>query len=128
MPKGIGAVIVLVALILAMSVLGSMGYYAALGADLDVESQNQDVQDAAESLSGIGFGEGRSDSILQGPLAAVVPAIGFFQTLTTILGNTSGVVQLLFGAPQPVGDAIELIARIVMLVTAIYLIRSGSPV
>ena len=128
MPKGIGAVIVLVALILAMTVLGSMGYYAALGADLDVESQNQDVQDAAESLSGIGFGEGRSDSILQGPLAAVVPAIGIFQTLTTILGNTSGVVQLLFGVPAAVGDAIQVFARLVMVVTAVYLLRSGSPV
>lgn len=128
MARGIAAAIVLASLIFAMTVLSGVGYYGALGADLSVEGQNEDVQAAAEELSGIGFGEGRSDSILQGPLASVVPAVGLFQTFVTVIGNTSGVLQLLYGLPPVVADTIQLFARLVGLATAIYLLRSGSPV
>lgn len=128
MARGIAAAMVLVAMILSMTVLSGLGYYAELGADLNVEGQNEDVVAAAEQLSGIGFGEGRSDSILQGPLASVVPAVGLFTSFVTVIGNTSGVLQLLFGLPPVVADNIETFARLVMLVTALYLVRSGSPV
>lgn len=128
MARGIAAAMVLVAMILSMTVLSGLGYYADLGADLNVEGQNEDVVAAAEQLSGIGFGEGRSDSILQGPLASVVPAVGLFTSFVTVIGNTSGVLQLLFGLPPVVADNIETFARLVMLVTALYLVRSGSPV
>jgi len=127
-PRGIGAFVLVLGLILSMTVLGGLGYYASLSADLDVTGQNADVQRAADQLSGISFGEGRSSAILQGPLAAVTPVVGIFQTFTTVLGNTSGVLQLLFGLPKVAADAFELLFRMAMLITIGYLIRSGSPV
>lgn len=129
MAKGIAAAVVLIALILSMSVLSGLGFYADLNAgEIDADSHNDDVVAAAESLDGVEFGEDRGASILEGPLAAVVPAIDFALTLKTVLANTSGVLQLLFGVPAVAADAIQTFARIAMLVTFIYLIRSGSPV
>lgn len=130
MAKGIGAVVVMATLILALSVLTSVGYVAGLDSDLavDVSSQNADVQQAAEQLTSVEFGEGRSSAILQGPLAAVTPVVRIFQTLQAVLLNTSGVLQLLYGAPKPAADAVQLIGQIAFVVTGIYLIRSGSPI
>jgi hypothetical protein len=126
--RGIAAFVFMVGLIFSMTILGGMGYYADLDVTIDEGGQNADVQAAAEQLNGIEFGEGRSSSILQGPLAVVTPVVGIFQTFTTVLGNTSGVLQLLFGVPKVAADTIELFARLAMLVTIGYLIRSGSPV
>jgi len=128
MARGVAAFVFIGSLILSMTILGGMGYYADLGVDVDAAGQNADVQQAAEQLDGIEFGEGRSSSILQGPLAVVTPVVGIMQTFTAVIGNTSGVLQLLFGLPPVAADAIELLFRIAMLVTLVYLIRSGSPV
>lgn len=128
MARGIAAFIFIVSLIFSMTILSGLGFYAAMGVDVSAESQNEDVQRAADQLNGIEFGEGRSSSILQGPLAAVTPVVRIFQTFTTVIGNTSGVIQLLFGIPKIAADTIELTFRIAMLVTIGYVIRSGSPV
>jgi len=50
------------------------------------------------------------------------------QSFTTVIGNTSGVLQLLYGVPPIAADSVETFFRIGMLVTVIYLLRSGSPV
>jgi len=116
-------------LILSMGILSGVGYYAQLGdIDVDKSNANSDVEAAAEELDGISFGEGRSNSILEGPLAVVTPVVQIFQTFTTVLLNTSGVLQLLYGLPAVAADTIELVFRLAMLVTIGYLIRSGSPV
>jgi len=128
MARGIAAFVFVVSLIFSMTILGGIGFYASLGVDVDVESQNEDVKQAAEQLQGIEFGEGRSSAILQGPLAAVTPVIRIIQTFTTVIMNTSGVIQLLYGLPAIAADMIELMFRIAMLVTVAYMIRSGSPV
>lgn len=127
MARGIGAFIVMTALVLSITVLSGMGYYASMsaGADLDVSGQNQDVQQAADQLDGINYGEDRSNAILQGPLAAVVPFIEILQVLSAVLGNTSGVIQLLFGAPPVVADNIERLFRLAMLITIAFGIRGA---
>lgn len=123
MARGIAAVIFLVALISSISILSGIGFYAQLGVSASVESQNQDVQRAAQNLEGIDYDEDRSGSILQGPLAAVIPAVEIVQTLSTILFNTAGVIQLLFGAPEIVAETIELFFRVSMLITIGFFIR-----
>jgi len=130
MPKGIGAVMVIAALILSLTILTGTGWVAGLGGDLEVDATtaNADVQRAADQLTGVEFGEGRSAAILQGPLAAVTPVVRIFQTFTAVLFNTSGVIQLLYGVGPTVGDSVELFGRLAFLVTLGYLIRSGSPV
>lgn len=126
MARGIAAFVVVVSLIFSMSILGGIGYYAELGeAELDVEEQNKDVQKAAEQLDGVEFGEGRSSSILEGPLAVVTPVVSGLQVVTTVLGNTSGVLQLLYGLPQGVADTIETVFRLAMFITVIFLIRGA---
>jgi len=127
-PRGIGAVIFVSSLIFSLTILTSVGYAAALGTNVDPSTQNADVQAAAEQLQGIEFGEGRSGSILQGPLAAVTPVVGILQTFVAVIGNTSGLLQLLYGAPPVAANLIEILLRIAMLVTIAYVIRSGTPV
>lgn len=127
-PRGIGAFIVISSLIMSMTVLGGIGYYASLGVEVDAESHNEDVQRAAEQLDSIEFGEDRSDSILEGPLAAITNVVAMFQVLSGVLYNTSGILQLLFGLPETAADMIELTFRLAMVITLLYLIRSGSPV
>jgi len=128
MPRGITAAVFVISLIFSMTILGGVGFYAMLGVQIDAESYNEDVQRAADELQGIEYGEGRSSSILQGPLAAITPVVTIFQTFTTVLTNTSGVLQLLYGLPPVAADAIETFFRLAMVVTIGYLIRSGSPV
>lgn len=130
MAKGVGVVAVIAALVLSLSVLSGVGYIAALDSDLsvDVSSQNEDVQNAANQLTSVEFGEGRSSAILQGPLAAVTPVVRIFQGFTAVVFNTSGVIQLLYGVPPIVGDSIEWMARLAFTVALVYLIRSGSPI
>ncbi|MFW5956773.1 MAG: hypothetical protein ACOCQY_05155 [Halorhabdus sp.] len=128
MARGIAAAIFVVSLTFSMMILGGVGYYSSMGVDMDASGQNADVEKAAQQLSGVEFGEGRSASILEGPLAAVMPVVDMAQSFTAIISNTSGVLQLLYGVPAVVGDILELMFRIAMVVTFIYLIRSGSPV
>lgn len=128
MPRGIAAFVFIVSLIFSMTILAGVGFYGMMGVSVDPDSQNDDVREAAEQLDGIDFGEGRSSSILEGPLAAVTPVITIFQTFTTVISNTSGVIQLLYGLPAVAADMIELMFRIAMLITIGYIIRSGSPV
>lgn len=128
MARGITAAVFVIALILSMTMLGGIGFYASLGVTVDVESQNEDVVAAAEELGGVELGEGRSASITEGPLATVTPSVGVIQTFTTVIRNTSGVIQLLFGLPPAIADPIETFFRLAMVVTVLYLIRSGSPV
>lgn len=129
MAKGVGAVAVIAALVLSLSVLSGVGYIAGLDSDLavDVSSQNEDVQNAANQLTSVEFGEGRSSAILQGPLAAVTPVVRIFQTFTAVIFNTSGVLQLLYGIPAVAADAVEWMARLAFTVALVYLIRSGTP-
>ena len=126
--RGISAFIFLVSLVFAMTILSGVGFYALVGADLDVSSQNQDVQNAADQLGEQSFGESRSSSILEGPLATVAPFIDILQTFVTVIGNTSGVIQLLYGIPAIVADQIERLFKLSMLVTIAYAIRGGTPV
>lgn len=126
--RGISAFIFLSSLVFSMTILSGVGFYALLGADLDVSSQNADVQNAADQLGEQSFAEGRSSSILEGPLATVAPFIDILQTFVTVIGNTSGVIQLLYGVPAVIADQIGRLFKISMLVTIAYAIRAGSPV
>lgn len=128
-PRGVGAAVVIVSLVLSMSVLSSLGYYALLGdRQYDVSGQNEDVQRAASELRNISYGEGGGNAFFEGPLAAVQPAVDMLSTLRTVVFNTSGVMQFLFGLPAAAADAIATVFRLALMITMAYLIRSGAPV
>ena len=123
MARGVGAFIFVSSLVFAMTILGGVGFYATLNIDVDASGANQDVQNAANQLNGTSFGENRSPSILEGPLAVVVPFIDFVLTLWTVIANTSGVIQLLYGLPPLVADTIETVFRIALTVTGLFAVR-----
>lgn len=125
MARGIAAFVMVFSLLASMTILSGLGYYADLGAEVDPETHNEDVANAAENLQGIEYDEDRSPPILQGPLAAVIPVVEILQTFTTVIFNTSGLLQLLFGLPAVVADTIELLFRIAMLLTIAFLIRGA---
>lgn len=125
MAKGIGAFVFVVSLLFSMTILSGLGFYAMLGAEIDVDSQNEDVQSAAENLEGIEYDEDRSPPLLQGPLAVVIPAVEVLQTFTTVVSNTSGVLQLLFGLPAVVADTMQRMFHFAMLVTILFLVRGA---
>jgi len=127
MARGMAAAVFLISLILAITMLSGIGYYAEIGTDMDVSGQNDDVQRAADNLDSIEYDEDRNSAILQGPLAVVIPAIEILQTLTTVVLNTSGVLQLLFGVPAVVGDTIQLFMQVTLVITIAYTIR-GAPI
>jgi len=123
MARGIGAFMFITSLVLAMTILTGMGFYGDLGMNIDASSQNADVQRAVDQLNSTEFGENRGASILEGPLAVVVPFIQVLNTFTTVLGNTSGILQLLFGLPKLVADTLETVFQLAMLVTTVFAIR-----
>jgi hypothetical protein len=123
MARGVGAFIFVASLVFAMTILSGLGFYATMNVDVDNSGANQDVQNAANQLNGTSFGENRSPSILEGPLAVVVPFINFVQTLWTVITNTSGILQLLFGLPKIAGDTIETVFRIALTVTGLFAVR-----
>lgn len=125
MARGMAAAVFIIALVSSMSILSGLGFYALLGVSADVEGQNEDVEQAAKELEGINYDEDRSSAILQGPLAAVIPVIDILLVFKTVIGNTSGLVQLLFGAPVIVADTLETFFRIALLVTIVYGIRGA---
>jgi len=128
-PRGIGAAVFIVGLILSMTILSGVGYYASLGdVEIDADKHNDDVVAAADSVGNTSFAEGRSGSVLEGPLAVVTPVVRTFNLLVTIVFNTSGIMQLLFGLPAIAADTIQLVFQLSMAVTLLYLVRSGSPV
>lgn len=125
MARGIAAVIFVVSLIFSITILSGIGFYASMGIEADVEGQNEDVQAAAENLGAIEYDEERSGDILQGPLAGIIPAVEILQTLSTILFNTSGVIQLLFGAPEIIADTLQTFFQLAMLITIGFFIRGA---
>lgn len=125
MARGVAAFVFISALVLSITMLSGIGYYADIGTEIDASSQTEDVQRAADGLSSVSYDEDRSGSILEGPLAAVIPAVDMILTLKTVIGNTSGVIQLLFGLPVIIADTIELFFRIAMFVTVAFFIRGA---
>lgn len=123
MARGVGAFIFIASLVFAMTILSGVGFYAALNVDVDASGANEDVQNAAKQLNGTSFGENRSPSILEGPLAVVVPFINFVQTLWTVISNTSGILQLLFGLPKIAADTIEGLFQIALTITGLFALR-----
>lgn len=123
MARGIAAFVFVTSLIFSMSILGGLGFYASMGVEVDASTHSADAERAADSLDGIEFGEGRSSSILEGPLAVVTPVVDVLNTFVTVLDNTSGVLQLLYGLPPVVADTIQSMFRIAMLVTLAFMVR-----
>lgn len=108
MAKGIAAFVVILAPVLAISVLSGIGYYSHLHVDYDNTGASSDVQAAADALANQEATDTGGSAIVE----FTTGAANTFQSFWQVISNTSGVVKLLFGAPDSVAQQIELIFRI----------------
>lgn len=106
--KGISAFIVILAVSLAISVLAGVGYYSNLHVNYGSTGADADVQAAAHALTNQqATNEGGSVFVEFTTSAATT-----FQSFWQVISNTSGVLKLLFGFPDPLAQTVQLVFRI----------------
>ena len=119
MAKGIVAFIVCVAFILAISILSGLGYYADMGVQYS-ESADADVQAAADAMTGQTASDQSGGSVLQD----FTTSAG--RTLATgwqVIANLSGILKMLYGAPDVVASSMQTMFQIVFGISFAAFIR-----
>ena len=119
MAKGIVAFIVCVAFILAISILSGLGYYADMGVQYS-ENSDADVQAAADAMTGQTASDQSGGSVLQD----FTTSAG--RTLSTgwqVIANLSGILKMLYGAPDVVASAMQTMFQIVFGISFAAFIR-----
>lgn len=119
MAKGIVAFIVVVALTLSISVLSGLGFYATLGVQYETTA-NQDVQEAADALTGQEATDSSGGSVLQDFTTSAGTTL---KTAWQVIDNLSGLLQLLFGLPSELTDMLETVWQITYGITFAAFIR-----
>lgn len=119
MSKGIAAFVVVLSIMMSISVLAGLGFYDNLNVDYTDDQYNDDVQSAADALT-----SQNSTTSGTNPIEDFTVGAGTsLQTIWQVLGNTSGVLQLLFGVPAVLADKLELFFQIIFGITFAGFIR-----
>lgn len=119
MAKGIVAFVIVTAIILAMSIMSGLGFYAALNVDY-TDSADDDVQQAADALVGQEAADKSSGSVLQDFTTSSGRTLA---TAWQVIANLSGILQLLLGLPEVLADALQRFFQITFGVTFAAFIR-----
>jgi hypothetical protein len=119
MSKGVTAMMLVVGVLLSVTVLAALGFYAGIGMQYP-ENANQQVQDAAEDFTGQEATDRSGGSAQQDftTSAADTLSAGW-----EIISNTSGVLQLLVMFPKVLADAIQSFIRIAFGLMFLFFIR-----
>jgi len=105
MSKGPVAFFVVTSLVLSMSMLSGLGFYSQLGVSYQ-DSARDDVNAAADALVGQEASDKSGGSVLQDFTTSAGRTIS---TGWQVIGNTDGVLILLFGLPGVVAGTIQLL-------------------
>lgn len=119
MSKGIASFVVILAVIMSISVLAGIGFYDSLQVNYTGDQHNEDVQAAADAMT-------NQESTTTGTNPIEDFTVGAGTTLSAawqVISNTSGVLQLLFGLPQGVAEAMQTFIRIIYGITFAGFIR-----
>lgn len=119
MAKGIAAFVVVLAPILAISVLSGIGYFDAWHVDYGGTGADADVQAAVDALT-------NQEATDRGGSAIVEFTTGSANALQTgwqVISNTSGVLKLLFGLPDVLAQTVETLFQIAFGITFLGFIR-----
>ena len=119
MAKGIVAFIICVAFILAISILSGLGYYADMNVQYS-DSADADVQAAADAMTGQTASDQSGGSVLQD----FTTSAG--RTLSTgwqVIANLSGILKMLYGAPDVVASSMQTMFQIVFGISFAAFIR-----
>lgn len=119
MSKGITAFYIVLSLIVALSVLGGLGFYSSINLDYS-DTGNADVEAAADALVGQEATDRSGGSVLQDFTTAGATAIA---TGWQVIANLSGILQLLVMLPEVLADAIERVWQITFGLTFAFFIR-----
>jgi len=119
MAKGIVALFVCIALTLSISMLAGLGFYADMGVAFS-DSADDDVQAAADAMIGQTASDQSSGSVLQDftTSAGRTLASGW-----QVLANLSGIIKMLFGAPDVIANTIQLMFQLTFSVSFAAFIR-----
>jgi hypothetical protein len=119
MAKGIVAFIICVAFILSISVLSGLGYYADMNVQYS-DSADADVERAANAMVGQNASDQSGGSVLQD----FTTSAG--RTLATgwqVIANLSGILKMLYGAPDVVASSMQTMFQIVFGISFAAFIR-----
>jgi hypothetical protein len=119
MSKGITAFYIVLSVIVALSMLGGIGFYSSINLDYS-DSADADVQNAADALVGQEATDRSGGSVLQDFTTAGATAIS---TGWQVIANLSGILQLLFMLPEVVADAIQTAWQVTFGLTFAFFIR-----
>lgn len=117
--KGITAFVLVLAPILAISMLSGIGYYDELNVDYSNSAADADVQAAADALTS----QEATDTGGTALVEFTTGAANTFQSFWQVLSNTSGVLKLLLGLPDSIADPIQTFFQITFGVTFAAFIR-----
>jgi hypothetical protein len=104
MAKGIVAFVVVICLILSMSILSGLGFYKTMGLEIS-ESADADVQAAYDSMVGQEATDQSGGSVLQDFTTSAARTLS---TAWQVIANLSGILKLLFGAPDVVANQLQI--------------------
>lgn len=119
MAKGIAAFVTMVAIVLAISVLGGLGFYDGMAYTVE-DTANDDVQDAADALIGQNATDRSGGSVLQD---FTTSAGATLSTGWQVLANTSGILQLLLLLPSELTGPLETFFQLSFGITFAAFIR-----
>lgn len=119
MSKGMTAFYIVLSVIVAMSILGGIGFYQAIALDYS-DTANDDVQNAADALVGQEATDRSGGSVLQDFTTAGATSIA---TGWQVIANLGGILQLLLLIPPELANAIETVWQITFGITFAFFIR-----
>jgi len=119
MAKGIVAFVVVLAMILSISMLSGIGFYASMNVDYSTNA-DKDVQRAADTMIGQEAADKSGGSVLQDFTTSAGRTLG---TAWQVLANTSGIIKLLFGLPNVIANQIQLFFQMIFSITFAGFIR-----
>lgn len=119
MAKGIVAFMIVIALTLSISILSGIGFYQELGVQYS-SSLDDDTQAAAQAMIGQEATDKSGGSVLQD----FTTSAG--RTLSTgwqVIANLSGILKLLFSAPDAIANGLETFWQLTFSITFAAFIR-----
>lgn len=121
MAKGTMAFVFMLALISSISILGGLGFYADLGVDYSDSGYDKDTQAAADAL----VGQEASNTGSSVFTDFTVGAANSLSIAWQVLANTSGVIKLLFSAPDVVAQNLQTFFQIMFGLTFAGFVRGA---
>lgn len=119
MAKGILAFFTVVALILAISILAGLGFYSSLNVQY-TESADADVEAAADAMVGQTASDQSGGSVLQDFTTSAGRTLA---TAWQVIANLSGILKMLFGAPDVIANTAQTFFQLTFGITFAAFIR-----